>query len=288
MTDYREDNDVIPVTLRSYQSDREDLTMLENITIFSQISSASVPLKQVADIILAWEPGLIERRDAIKTIKVQAQLDNTVTAAEAVSQLRPLLDQYAANWPNGYFFEIGGDAEEANEANASIVNAVPLSLSVIILLLIVQFNSIRHTFIILITIPLGLIGVVAGLLITKAQFGLFTLLGIISLSGFVINNAIVLLDRIRTEIITHKRTPAEAILTASQQRVRPILLTTATTIGGMLPLWFGGGPMFKTMAIAILFGLLFATVITLLMVPVLYRLAYRVDNASLASAATQT
>ena len=92
MTDYREDNDVIPVTLRSYQSDREDLTMLENITIFSQISSASVPLKQVADIILAWEPGLIERRDAIKTIKVQAQLDNTVTAAEAVSQLRPLLD----------------------------------------------------------------------------------------------------------------------------------------------------------------------------------------------------
>lgn len=163
-----------------------------------------------------------------------------------------------------------------------------VSLGVIIMLLIVQFNSIRHTFIILVTIPLGLIGVVAGLLITKAEFGFLTLLGIISLSGIVINNAIVLLDRIRTEIITHKRTPAEAILTASQQRVRPILLTTATTIGGMLPLWFGGGPMFETMAIAILFGLLFATVITLLMVPVLYRLAYRVDNASLASAATQT
>lgn len=281
MTDYREDNDIIPVMMRSYKTDREDLTMLENITIFSDISSASVPLKQVADIELAWEAGLIERRNAVKTIKVQAQLSSSVTAATVVAQLLPQLEQYAATWPPGYFFELGGDAAESSAANASIIAAFPFALMVIILLLIAQFNSLRQALIILITIPLGLIGVVAGLLITQAAFGFFTLLGIISLAGIVINNAIVLLDRIRTEIITHKRTPADAILTASQQRIRPILLTTATTMGGMLPLWLGGGPMFETLAIAILFGLLFATAITLLIVPVLYRLAYRVDLASL-------
>ncbi|MEL7060931.1 MAG: efflux RND transporter permease subunit, partial [Acidobacteriota bacterium] len=162
-------------------------------------------------------------------------------------------------------------------AAVSVVAALPFAAVAIVMLLILQFNSIRKSSIVLITIPLGLIGIVAGLLITGSSFGFFTFLGLISLAGIVINNAIVLLDRIKLEIEENGLEPSAAIIEASQQRARPILLTTATTIGGMIPLWLGGGPMFETMAVAILFGLLFATVITLLLVPVLYSVLYRTE-----------
>jgi multidrug efflux pump subunit AcrB len=124
---------------------------------------------------------------------------------------------------------------------------------------------------------MGIIGVVVGLLAAGSYFGFMTLLGIISLSGIVINNAIVLLDRIRIEIEEHGLEPRRAILESAQRRLRPILLTTATTAGGLLPLWLGGGPMWEPMAISIIFGLIFATFLTLGMVPVLYSLLFRVN-----------
>ena len=147
----------------------------------------------------------------------------------------------------------------------------------IVLLLIAQFNSIRKSAIILLTIPLGLIGVVLGLLATNSYFGFMAFLGLISLAGIVINNGIVLLDRIKIELEENGRTPQDAIVEAAQQRFRPILLTTATTSVGLLPLWFGGGVMWQPMAISIIFGLLFATVLTLLFVPVLYKSFFRVS-----------
>jgi multidrug efflux pump subunit AcrB len=131
--------------------------------------------------------------------------------------------------------------------------------------------------IILITIPLGVIGVVVGLLLARSYFGFMTLLGVISLAGIVINNAIVLLDRIRLEIEDNGRTPQDAILESAQRRLRPILLTTCTTVGGMLPLWWGGGAMWEPMAISIIFGLVFATALTLGVVPVLYSVFFRVS-----------
>ncbi len=146
---------------------------------------------------------------------------------------------------------------------------------IILLLLIGQFNSILRTVIILLTIPLGLIGVVAGLLLAQSCFGFMTLLGIIALAGIIINNAIVLIDRIRIEIDDNGFDPPRAIVEA-QGRFRPILLTTATTVTGLQPLWFGGGPMWEPMAIAIIFGLLGATVLTLGVVPVFYSLFFRV------------
>ena len=146
----------------------------------------------------------------------------------------------------------------------------------ILLLLVAQFNNVRKPLIIFMTIPLGLIGVVYGLLIAQSIFGFFTILGLISLSGIVINNAIVLLDRINIEIAQNGLPPAEAVVSACKQRLRPILLTTATTIGGMLPLWISHDPMFETMAVSIMFGLLFATLLTLLFVPVLYSLFFSV------------
>lgn len=113
-------------------------------------------------------------------------------------------------------------------------------------------------------------------MITDQALGFMTFLGIISLAGIVINNAIVLLDRIKIENEENNKSLSEAILLASQQRLRPILLTTATTMGGMIPLWLGGGPMWESMAVAIIFGILFATILTLCVVPVLYTLFYRV------------
>ena len=138
----------------------------------------------------------------------------------------------------------------------------------------------RRPAIILSTIPLGLIGVTFGLLVANSTMGFFTLLGIIALSGIIINNAIVLLDRIAIEINEFGRTQMDAIMTACQQRLRPILLTTATTVLGMTPLLWGGTAMFKPMAITIIFGLAFATALTLLVVPVLYAIFFRVKAAS--------
>ena len=173
--------------------------------------------------------------------------------------------------------EIGGETEESGDANASIAAELPTAGMLILLLLIGQFNSVRRPVIILTTIPLGLIGVTFGLLIANSTFGFFTILGLISLSGIIINNAIVLLDRIEIETRDFGRTDAEAIMHAAQQRLRPILLTTATTVLGMTPLLWGGTAMFKPMAITIIFGLAFATALTLLVVPVLYALLFRVS-----------
>ena len=127
------------------------------------------------------------------------------------------------------------------------------------------------------TIPLGIIGVIGGLLLFKSYFGFMAFLGVISLAGIVINNAIVLIDRIEIELTENKRTPQDAVVAASIQRFRPILLTTFTTTFGLIPLYLGGGVMWEPMAVAIMVGLLFATVITLLFIPSIYSILFRVS-----------
>ena len=139
-----------------------------------------------------------------------------------------------------------------------------------------QFNSFRKTAIVLLTIPLGIIGVIFGLLIFRSFFGFMAFMGVISLAGIVINNAIVLIDRIKIEIEDFNRSEYDAIVEAARQRFRPILLTTFTTTLGLIPLYLGGGALWEPMAVAIMIGLLFATIITLLFVPVLYKLLFRV------------
>ena len=146
------------------------------------------------------------------------------------------------------------------------------------MLLVAQFNSIRKPAIILMTIPLGLIGVTVGLLLLDSYFGFMTLLGIISLAGIVINNAIVLIDRIQIEIEENGLEPARAVIEAAQRRLRPILLTTVTTVGGLIPLYLGGGSMWEPMTIAIMFGLIFSTALTLGFVPLMYSLLYGISH----------
>ncbi len=277
LTQYREGDQLIPVTLRSVASDRQDISKLDGLSVYSQIGDRPVPLKQVADLRLSFEPGIIERRDRERTLTLKAQLKDDVTATEVNAQLQPWLEAASQDWRAGYRYEIGGESETADDANASIVAKLPLAIMAIVLLLVLQFNSIRRPIIILTTIPLGLIGVTIGLLVARSSIGFFTFLGIIALSGIIINNAIVLIDRIKIEIEELGKPPQEAIIAACLQRLRPILLTTATTVLGMMPLWWGGTAMFEPMAITLIFGLLFATLLTLLVVPVLYSLLFGVS-----------
>ena len=275
-TDYREGDEVIPVVVRSVAADRQDLGKLESLNVYSQTSGQSVPLKQVADLEVEWQPAKIFRRNRLKSVKIFSDVQPGLTAVEVTDQLIPWLEEQQRSWPLGYVYDLGGEFETSGKGNRSIVEKLPVGGLIIVLLLVGQFNSIRRPLIILLTIPLSLIGVIAGLLITKSYFGFMTLLGIISLSGIVINNAIVLLDRINIEINENGLSPARAVIEASQRRLRPILLTTMTTVGGLIPLWLGGGPMWEPMAIAIIFGLAFATMLTLGVVPVLYTLFFRV------------
>ncbi len=280
MTEFREEDKLIPITLRSIAADRQDIGKLDGTSVYSETTGLSVPLKQVADVRLVFEPGMIERRDRDRTITLKAKLRTGATANDVNQTLSPWLQETQKTWPRDYYYAEGGESEEAEKGNASIAVKLPIAGMAILLLLVAQFNSVRRPLIILATIPLGIIGVTVGLLLASSSLGFFTLLGLISLSGIIINNAIVLIDRIKIEIEELGKEVKQAIIDACQQRVRPILLTTATTVLGMMPLWWGGTAMFRPMAVTIIFGLLFATFLTLLLVPVLYSLFFRVSFKS--------
>jgi multidrug efflux pump len=273
-TQYREDDKVIPVQLRSVSAERKDIGKIESLNIYSQ-QGKPVPLKQVADLKLMWEPPQILRRDLYRTVTIKSELQPGANAAAIIAQLKPWMEAESKKWSLGTTYGFGGESESTAEANKSINDQMPIAGLLILLLLVSQFNSLRRTFIVLATIILGMIGVSVGLLVMRSYFGFMTLLGVISLAGIVINNAIVLLDRIKIEIEEHGLEPARAVVQAAQMRLRPILLTTATTIAGMIPLYLGGG-MWEPMAVVIMFGLLIATVLTLGVVPTLYSLLFRV------------
>ena len=276
LTQYREGSDAIPVIMRTEAEDRQSIERLESLSVYIQATGQSVSLKQVADVDVIWESAKILRRDGLKMVSVGAQLAPGANASDAFNQLKPWLEQQEGKWPTGYRYELGGEAESSGSANQSIGEKLPMAAFIILILLVAQFNSIRKPAIILATIPLGLIGVVIGLLVAQSFFGFMTMLGVISLAGIVINNAIVLLERIKYETEESGLSPQDAIIVAAQRRLRPILLTTATTVLGMLPLYLGGGLMWEPMAVAIIGGLLFSTVLTLGIVPVLYAVLFRV------------
>ena len=201
-------------------------------------------------------------------VRVLPQCDN--------AELVPWLVDVSKDWPPGYSWELGGEAESSGKANESIGEKLPIAGFVICILLMAQFNCIRRTAIILMTIPLALIGVSFGLLVAKSYFGFMTMLGVISLAGIVINNAIVLLDKMNQEHDELKNSWPDSVINACQSRLRPILLTTFTTVLGLIPLWLGGGPMWEPMAITIIFGLLVSTVLTLIVIPLLFSLMFNV------------
>ena len=169
---------------------------------------------------------------------------------------------------------MGGELEASLEANEKLAKNVPLCMGLVIFLLVWQFNSFRRTALILLTIPMSFIGAIVGLLVMQATFGFMAILGFMSLAVIIINNGIVLIDRVDTERQSGKDA-YDAVVTAAMARARPIVLTTVTTILGLLPLIVWQDPLFYSLAIVIAFGLLIGTVLTLGVVPTLYTLFFR-------------
>ncbi|WP_116108114.1 efflux RND transporter permease subunit [Lewinella sp. IMCC34191] len=279
---YREGDESIPIVMRGRSAESYRVEDLEGLNVFAQGSGNNVPLAQVADVNVDWQYAKIKHHDLVRTLAVQADAVMGYTATDVTRQLTPRLDSLADSWPAGYTYELGGESERSREAMGAVAAKLPLAGFIIVLLLMLQFNSFRKMGIVLATIPLGIIGVILGLLLFQSYFGFMGFLGVISLAGILINNAIVLIDRIEIEERAGK-TEFRAIVDACQQRFRPILLTTFTTALGLIPLYLGGGLIWEPMAIAIMVGLLFGTVITLIFVPITYKLLFGIREKTPAS-----
>ena len=273
-TDYLEENTSIPIVLRSQEDYRSHPERLNDLPVYGSTAGA-VPLSQVADVSITFQPGSILREDLLRVMTIKGKATGRF-ASELLAEIKPKLSEESSmdSWPAGYHFEYGGEQEESAESQKNLAAAMPLSLSILGMILIAQFNSLRRFAIILLTIPPMMIGVVPGLILTGSSFGFMTILGLIALLGIIVNNAILLIDEINIQL---EKNPVliEAIVTASVSRMRPIILTTCTTIIGLMPLALGGGGMWSSMAFAMMFGLGFATVLTLLLCPSLFFLFFR-------------
>ncbi|MCK9450340.1 MAG: efflux RND transporter permease subunit [Bacteroidales bacterium] len=275
--DFRETDERIPIYMKSGRADAYDIASVEAYTIYSAATGQNVSLSQLADVHVEWQFAKYIRKDLARTMTVGAYLHSGYNAATIFDDIGPWMKEQKASWDYGYDYEFGGEDEDTNENLSAIFTRLPLAFFLIVILLVLQFNSIRKSTIIIMAIPLGMIGVVAGWFIGGSFVSFFGILGVIALAGIVVNNAIILIDRIDVEFAENPEVDRrDAILLAAHNRFRPILLTTLTTSLGMLPLLFGGGLLWEPLTLAIIFGLFFATVITLLFVPVLYRLLFKV------------
>jgi multidrug efflux pump subunit AcrB len=275
-SDYREGDTVIPIVLRNDESFRTHLETLDSLNVYSVSQGTTIPFSQIATSRLEWQPSDIRRRDQTRTITVKADVAEGFYALTILGQVRPQIDALMKknSWPLGYTVEYGGEFEKTVESQDAIDVNLPLAMGLLVMVLVFQFNSLRRPLIILLTLPPMIVGITAGMLATQAPFGFMAMLGMISLLGIVVNNAIMLIDRI--EVQRRRGTAvADAIITASMERARPIIMTATTTVIGMVPLSLQGGEMWRPMANCIMSGLMFSTLLTLLLCPVLYSLFFR-------------
>lgn len=267
---YRDGTELLPIIMRAPLEERRDLDNWQDMHIYSPLFDRYIPLPQVVrDMPLAWEDSLIKRRDRKRTLTVMADPDlfGDETAAVLQRRLQPQIE--AIPLPPGYQLEWGGEHEASGNAQAALFTSVPLGYLIMFIITTLLFNSARKAAVIWATVPLSIIGVSIGLLVTGQPFSFMALLGLLSLTGMLLKNGIVLLEQIKVEEASGKR-PDVALFDAAVSRVRPVVTTAITTMLGMLPLLFD--EFFAAMAVTIIFGLGFATLLTLLIVPVLYSL----------------
>jgi multidrug efflux pump subunit AcrB len=265
---YREGDNLIPIVLRAGAYTSESLEGLTSATFAK--NGGLIPLAQIAKLRPEFDFARIRRKNQERTITVTAR-STSLTAGQLVDSIRPGLR--ALDLSGGYHIDIGGEIQKSAETNQKLVAGFPIALGIMILAIILQFNSFRRTLLTFITIPLILIGIPFGLLATGQPLSFFGTLGIISLSGIIINNAIVLIDQI--DIEREKLQLRDAIVAASEKRLRPILLTSATTVLGLAPMAFAGGALWQPMAVLMMSGLAVASVLTLVFVPAGYFLLFR-------------
>lgn len=271
---YREDDELLPILFRPPAEQRVSVENLDNVQVWSSGLRTFVPMRQVVnDVGRKWEWPLIKRRDRRKVIT--AQCNPVVGLAEPLRQkLRQDIEAIAL--PQGYHLEWAGEYEESAAAKAPLKATFPLCLLGMFVIVVWLFNSIRCPLIIFMTVPLSIIGVTAGLLLTGLPFGFMSIVGFLGLSGMLIKNAVVLIEEIELQI--EAGTPSyKAVLDASVSRMRPVMMAAGTTILGMAPLLTD--PLYSGMAVTIMGGLFVGTFLTLVLVPVLYTMVYRIDAA---------
>jgi len=264
---YREGSDLLPVIVRPPESERQDANHLNNVLVWSQNRQQYIPLSNVVSgFALEWEDPLILRRDRSRVMTVQTDPDplSQETSGDILARVKPDID--ALPLPHGYSIEWGGDAENSSEAQQGIFTTLPLGFLVMFIITILMFSSVKNAVAIWLTVPLALIGVTPGFLLTGIPFGFMALIGLLSLSGMLIRNGIVLVEEIEQQ--KEHKAQYQAIVDAATSRLRPILLTAFTTVLGLAPLL--RDVFFQSMAVVIMFGLGFATVLTLLVLPVIY------------------
>jgi multidrug efflux pump subunit AcrB len=278
-TDYHQGNVQIPIVGRGIKAERDSPESLATLGIRSS-SGGSVPLNQVADVYTVGELNRIMRYNQERTITVSAK-NQVLKASEIFEGLTPTLDRM--EFPKNHYWEIGGELEDSARAQKNLAKWMLPCFGGIVFLLVWQFNSIRRAAIIILTMPLVIVGSVVGLLVMQADFGFMVILGLLALAGSIVNNGIVMIDKIE-ENRRNGQTPYDAVINSAVSRFRPILLSVSTTMLGFSPLIINHDPLFYGMACIMFFGLGIGSLFTLNYVPALYSIFFRVktpaDNVS--------
>ncbi|MCC9606246.1 efflux RND transporter permease subunit [Blastopirellula sp. JC732] len=284
LTTFREGDHQVPVYFRLQPEGRRSIADIESAYVEGDIGK--VPLSAVASVAATWEPAIIDRRDMNRTIEVRSRVEPGASGNDITMRVMnsPEMQELQAHLPPGFRVEIGGAMEESLKAQGKMLKSFGLSFVVIILLLIVQFNSLSKMLVIVATLPLAMIGSIFGLWVTSNPLGFMPQLGVLSLFGIVLNAGIIYMEF--ADIVLRERaekgngdgpilglTKPEfraALVEAGRQRLMPIFLTTATTVGGLFPLALAGGPLWEGMAWLMIYGLMVATLLTLFVIPALY------------------
>ncbi len=270
----RDGTHTLPIMMRLPEAERVDFESLQNVKIWSPSLQTYIPVDQIIDgVELDWSEPLIQRRDRKRTLTVLADHDvlSDDTAASLFARVQPKV--MALHIPEGYEITWGGEYESSKDAQEGLFGSLPMGYLTMFIITILLFNSIKKPLVIWFTVPLSIIGVAFGLLTTNMPFSFTAFLGLLSLSGMILKNGIVLLDQINLELESGKD-PYLAIVDSAISRVRPVSMAALTTILGMIPLVFDA--FFGSMAITIMAGLGFATVLTLIVVPVMFAILFRI------------
>ena len=271
---YREKRELIEIRLRGDQAERVDVEALSSLAV-PTANGGSVPLAQIAKIEYDFEDGLIWHRNRLPTITVRADIRTKLQPATVVGELAEKMDQLRSELPSGYLVEVGGTVEESARGQNSVNAGMPFFLAVVMTLLMIQLKSMSRAMIVLLTAPLGLIGVVLFLLLFNKPFGFVAMLGTIALSGMIMRNSLILIDQIEQDI-QEGHDPWSAIVDATMRRCRPIVLTALAAVLAMIPL--SRSIFFGPMAVAIMGGLIVATLLTLFFLPALYAQCFKVKK----------
>jgi multidrug efflux pump subunit AcrB len=270
---YPQETRLLPIVARPPESEREDVQMINSLQIWSPVAQRMIPLSQVAaGAEIVWEDPVVIRRDRFPTLTVHAD-PRTGLASQLFNRVRQKIEEIPL--PAGYSLEWGGEYEDSRDARAALARPLPYVLALMVFIVVCLFNSIRTTTLIWLIMPLAIIGVALGLLLTGFPFGFMALLGVLSLGGELIKNQIVVLSKILTETKKGKA-PFQAILDGGVSKMRPVCMVVLTTVLGMIPLL--KDPFFGAMAVCIMFGLSFAAVLSLIVTPVLYAMFFNIHE----------